>query len=80
MATDRSYAVVFDKSSDLIMLYSNPRYDKSDDILTAMGYQAGDKSETNESSSKSGSPSGNSPSPKVSPTAGERENSDVRPK
>jgi len=39
MATDQSYAVVFDKSSDLIMLYTNPKYDKSNDILLAMGYK-----------------------------------------
>jgi len=43
MATDQSYAVVFDKSSDLIMLYANPKYDKSDDILNALGYKTGDK-------------------------------------
>lgn len=40
LATDQSYAVIFDKSSDLIMLYTNPKYDKSDDILKAMGYKA----------------------------------------
>ncbi|MFZ7115293.1 MAG: OmpH family outer membrane protein [Bacteroidota bacterium] len=39
MATDQSYAVIFDKSSDLIMLYTNPKYDKSNDILLAMGYK-----------------------------------------
>ena len=31
MATEQSYAVIFDKSSDLIMLYTNPKYDKSED-------------------------------------------------
>jgi hypothetical protein len=36
--------VIFDKSGDLIMLYSNPKYDKSDDILAAMGYKSGTKS------------------------------------
>ena len=40
---DGSYAIVFDKSSDLIMLYTNPKYDKSDEILLAMGYKAGIK-------------------------------------
>lgn len=45
MATEQSYAVVFDKSSDLIMLYTNPKYDKSDEILLQMGYKAGTKSE-----------------------------------
>lgn len=43
MATEQSYAVIFDKSSDLIMLYTNPKYDKSDDILLKMGYKAGAK-------------------------------------
>lgn len=43
LATEQSYAVIFDKSSDLIMLYTNPKYDKSDDILNAMGYKAGNK-------------------------------------
>jgi outer membrane protein len=38
LATDGSYAVIFDKSSELIMLYANPKYDKSDDILKALGY------------------------------------------
>jgi outer membrane protein len=39
MATEQSYAVIFDKSSDLIMLFANPKYDKSDAVLTAMGYK-----------------------------------------
>jgi outer membrane protein len=39
LATEGSYAVIFDKSSDLIMLYTNPKYDKSDDILTQLGYK-----------------------------------------
>jgi outer membrane protein len=36
-ATDQSYSVIFDKSSDLTMLYANPKYDKSDAILKIMG-------------------------------------------
>ena len=43
LATDGSYAVIFDKSSDLVMLYTNPKYDKSDDILLALGYKPGKK-------------------------------------
>jgi outer membrane protein len=42
-ATDGSYGFVFDKSSDLIMLYTNPKYDKSDEILLKMGFKAGIK-------------------------------------
>lgn len=43
LATDQSYAVIFDKSSDLIMLYANPKYDKSDDILLALGFKPAKK-------------------------------------
>ncbi len=52
LATEQSYAVVFDKSSDLIMLYTNPKYDKSDEILLQMGYKAGAKD--SEGGTKSG--------------------------
>ncbi len=57
MATDQSYAVIFDKSSDLIMLYTNPKYDKSDAILLALGYKPAAK-ESDSSKSGSGSSSG----------------------
>ncbi|MEN9568197.1 MAG: hypothetical protein RLZZ69_3393 [Cyanobacteriota bacterium] len=43
MAVAQSYAVIFDKSSDLTMLYTNPKYDKSDEILTSLGYKPGKK-------------------------------------
>jgi outer membrane protein len=62
IATDQSYAVIFDKSSDLIMLYTNPKYDKSDEVLTAMGYKAGTKTNTSGGESKPGSGGGSSPS------------------
>lgn len=41
MATDQSYAVVFDKAGALTMLFANPKYDKSDEILLQLGYKAG---------------------------------------
>ena len=41
LATEQSYAMIFDKSSDLIMLFANPKYDKSDEVLQAMGYKPG---------------------------------------
>ena len=31
-------AIVFDKASDMMMLYANAKYDKSDDILVFLGY------------------------------------------
>lgn len=36
------YSVIFDKASGATMVYSNPRYDKSDDVLKRMGYKPGD--------------------------------------
>ena len=38
LASNNKYAVIFDSSSDLIMLYSNPNLDKSDKILELLGY------------------------------------------
>ena len=38
-STEKRYDVVFDKSSNLIMLFSNPSLDKSDDILKILGYK-----------------------------------------
>ncbi|MFM2136326.1 MAG: hypothetical protein RL021_1726 [Bacteroidota bacterium] len=57
MATEQSYAVIFDKSGDLIMLYTNPKYDKSDDILTALGYKPSKKDGTG-GSKTGGNPAG----------------------
>lgn len=38
MATEKKFAVVFDSSSDLIILYTDSSLDKSDEILKNMGY------------------------------------------
>jgi len=54
IATDQSYAVIFDKSGDLTMLYTNSKYDKSDEVLASMGYKSGSKS-NGAGDSKSGS-------------------------
>jgi outer membrane protein len=56
LATDQSLAVIFDRSGDLIMLYANPKYDKSDEILLALGYKPGKKEggDKNEKSSGTG--------------------------
>jgi outer membrane protein len=58
LATDGSYAVIFDKSSDLIFLYSNPKYDKSDDILNALGYKVTKKEKEGSGVGKSSTPTG----------------------
>ena len=38
LATNNKYAIVFDSSSDLIMLYKNNNLDKSDKVLDLLGY------------------------------------------
>ena len=38
LAANNKYAIVFDSSSDLIMLYKNNDLDKSDKVLDLMGY------------------------------------------
>ena len=39
LAEKGNYAVIFDKSSDLTMLYTNPKLDKSSEVLEALGYK-----------------------------------------
>ncbi len=38
VAEKKSVAIIFDKASDMMMLYANPKYDLSDEILTFLGY------------------------------------------
>ena len=37
IAKDDALDFIFDKSSDMTMLFSNAKYDKSDNVLTALG-------------------------------------------
>lgn len=59
MATDQSYAVIFDKAGQLTILFASSKYDKSDEILLQLGYKAGKKES---SSSGSSGDKGTSPS------------------
>ena len=38
LAASNKYSIIFDASGDLIMLYSDPKLDKSDKVLELMGY------------------------------------------
>ena len=38
VAEKSGLAIIFDKNSDLTMLYTSQKYDKSDDVLTYLGY------------------------------------------
>ncbi len=46
VAEKGGYSILFDKSSDLTMLYASSKLDKSDEVLTQMGYKAGGGSAT----------------------------------
>jgi hypothetical protein len=41
MANAGGYAIIFDKSGSLTMIYANSKYDKSDDVLDKLGYKPG---------------------------------------
>jgi outer membrane protein len=41
VAEKGTYSVIFDKSSDMTMLYASAKLDKSDDVLQQMGYKVG---------------------------------------
>lgn len=43
LAKERSYALIFDKGVNSNILFSDPKYDKSDVILKKLGYSASDK-------------------------------------
>ena len=39
MTVDGAYAIIFDTASGASILYSNPKYDKSDEVLQKLGYK-----------------------------------------
>lgn len=41
LATEGNYGIIFDKSGSLTMLYTNPKLDKSDEVLDKLGYKPG---------------------------------------
>lgn len=71
LATDQGFAVIFDKSGDLTMLYTNPKYDKSDDILSALGYKPAAKPGATSGGGKGSS--GSSSGPAGSETKSDKE-------
>lgn len=39
ISNDGSYAIIFDKSSGVTLIYTNPKFDLSDQVLTKLGYK-----------------------------------------
>jgi outer membrane protein len=55
IANANGYAVIFDKSGSVTLLYANSKYDKSDDVLDKLGYKPGaikNKTDKNDKSGK----------------------------
>ena len=52
VANEKGYAFIFDKSGSPTLLYSNSKYDLSDQILEMMGIQAGSQQGTDSGSGK----------------------------
>ena len=72
IATEGNYAFIFDKTSESVtMLFTNPKYDKSDDILNAMGFKPGPKPSTSGGGSGGGTKGGDSKSPGKTPAGGD---------
>lgn len=61
VASSRGYMVIFDKSNNSNMLYTNPKYDLSDDVIKKMGYKPGDiiEDENKDDDKGAGSKGGN---------------------
>lgn len=41
VAESEDYDMIFDKNSEILMLYANPRYNKSDDVIIRLGLKPG---------------------------------------
>ena len=41
IAEKGGYAAIFDKASEMTILFSNPKFDKSDEVLESLGYKSG---------------------------------------
>jgi outer membrane protein len=59
-ATSNNYAVVFDKGGSLTMMYANPKYDISDDVLDNLGASLSNRKGKGQSGSSGTNTSGTS--------------------
>jgi outer membrane protein len=81
VAMGRGYAVIFDKASAMTMLYTNSKYDLSEDILEELGYavEEGGGAGAKGGDSKSGS-SGDKGNGATRPTGGSSKGGSTSPK
>ncbi|MFH1936618.1 MAG: OmpH family outer membrane protein [Bacteroidota bacterium] len=74
IAEDYNYAVIFDKAGSLTMMYANPKYDISDDVLDQLGAAMGSRTRSQSSGTRT-QPSGTRTQPsedRVKPSEGDR--------
>jgi outer membrane protein len=78
LSTSNNYAVVFDKGGSLTMMYANPKYDISDDVLDNLGANLNNRKGKGKTggTTTSGSKSGSSNQPPANTNTG---GSDERP-
>ncbi len=57
IATNNNYMIIFDKSGSLSMLYANPKYDLSDEVLDNLGAAMAGRKAKSQSATKSSMPS-----------------------
>lgn len=70
IATEGNYMIVFDKAGSLSMMYANPKYDISDDVLDNMGASPGNRKKPGGTST---TPSQTQPSAPAKPQGGSDE-------
>ena len=58
IASSSGYMVIFDKSNQSNMLYTNPKYDVTDRVIKKLGYTPGEKPEAANQDDKGGSNAG----------------------
>jgi len=54
IATNNNYAIIFDKGGSLTMMYANPKYDVSDDVLDKLGASLGGRKKPSKTESGGG--------------------------
>lgn len=69
VATEGNYMIIFDKSGSLSMMYANPKYDISDDVLDNLG-ATGNRTKRTQPAGPTTSPSQGKPSQQAVPQGG----------
>ncbi|MFH1161203.1 MAG: OmpH family outer membrane protein [bacterium] len=72
IADDNNYGIVFDKAGSLTIMYANPKYDISDDVLDQLGASMGSRT-------RSKAATGTKPGPDTRPGSDTKPATDTKP-